>query len=162
MYFKRWIGSAYFQKSDIPHWVKWVHVFQGEAHCLECLALDGCLFSKDKTPPWPHHPNCHCVLVPVDEAVVRIIVSAHSDYSKFDPYLFNTQGRYSHGKEKLFAQWGYTIEDAKWLQVEMERQAMEKYCDGKYELGKLNIFGQRINTTTNDGKFANFLVANML
>ena len=61
------------------------------------------------------------------------------------PYLFNTTGFYSHGKEKLFAQWGYTVDDASWLRSEMERQAREKYILGDYELGKLNIFGQRIN-----------------
>ena len=27
----------------------------------------------------------------------------------------------------------------------MERQAREKYIRGEYELGKLNLFGQRIN-----------------
>ena len=71
--------------------------------------------------------------------------TAYSDYSKFDPYLFNTTGIYPHKKEKLFKQWGYTVDDAKWLQAEMERQAREKYISGEYELGKLNAFGQRIN-----------------
>ena len=70
---------------------------------------------------------------------------AHSDYGKFDPYLFNTTGTYPHTKEKLFAQWGYTAEDARWLQTEMEHQAREKYLLGEYELGKLNRYGQRIN-----------------
>jgi hypothetical protein len=107
--------------------------------------LDGCLFLENKTPPWPHHPNCHCTLEPVDYAVVLISVSAYSDYSKFDPYLFNTQGKYSHTKEKLFASWGYTVMDAMWLQAEMERQAMEKYRSGDYRLGTLDVFGQRLN-----------------
>jgi hypothetical protein len=71
--------------------------------------------------------------------------AAKSQYSKFVPYLFNTTGIYTHTKEKLFAQWGYTVEDAKWLQVEMERQALEKYLSGEYTLGKLNDKGQRIS-----------------
>ena len=70
---------------------------------------------------------------------------AHSKYSKFDPYLFNTNGMYLHGKEKLFAEWGYSAEDAHWLRSEMERQAREKYVSGNYQLGKLNLFDQRIN-----------------
>ena len=45
----------------------------------------------------------------------------------------------------MFEQWGYTVDDARWLQVEMERQAREKCINGEYELGKLNLFGQRIN-----------------
>lgn len=73
--------------------------------------------------------------------------AAKSDYSKFDPYLFNTTGLYTHTKEKLFAQWGYTVDDAMWLKTEMEHQAREKYISVEYELGKLNRFGQRINIT---------------
>ncbi|MCI8423767.1 MAG: hypothetical protein HFF50_09625 [Lawsonibacter sp.] len=64
---------------------------------------------------------------PVDYAVVSLSISADSDYGKFDPYLFNTQGKYPHTKEKLFASWGYIVMDVQWFQAEMERQAMEKY-----------------------------------
>ena len=45
----------------------------------------------------------------------------------------------------MFESWGYTINDAHWLQSEMERQAREKYISGEYELGKLNAYGQRIS-----------------
>ena len=44
-------------------------------------------------------------------------------------------------------EWGYTADDAKWLQDEMERQARLSYISGNYRLGKLDIFGQRINIT---------------
>lgn len=71
--------------------------------------------------------------------------SAYSDYRKFDSYLFNTNGLQTHSKEKLFKEWGYTIDDARWLQAEIERQAKEKYIAGKYTLGKLNWNGQRIS-----------------
>jgi len=107
--------------------------------------LDGFLFPEGKTPPWPHHPNCHCALEPVNYAIVLLNVSVESDYAKFDPYLFNTQGRYPHTKERLFASWGYTVEDAQWLQSEIERQAREKYLAGNYTLGKLNKDGQRVS-----------------
>ena len=52
---------------------------------------------------------------------------------------------YTHNKEKLFAKWGYTVEDAQWLQAEIEKQAREKYLSGEYKLGKLNEQGQRIS-----------------
>ncbi len=65
-------------------------------------------------------------------------------YSKFDPYLFNTKGKYPRNKEKLFREWGYTVADAKWLQNEMNKQGLEKYVRGNYVLGKLNKEGQRI------------------
>jgi len=54
-------------------------------------------------------------------------------------------GLYFHGKEKLFLEWGYTADDAKWLQDEIERQARLSYISGNYRLGKLDIFGQRIS-----------------
>ncbi len=107
--------------------------------------LDGCFFLEGKTPPWPHHPNCHCTLEPVDYAVVLLNASVHSDYSKYDPFLFNTHGGYTHGKERLFALWGYTVADAQWLQAEIERQAKEKYLAGDYALGRLDKYGQRID-----------------
>ena len=102
-------------------------------------------FMASNHPPCPHHPFCHCTLEPVDYAVVLINASAYSDYRKFDPYLFNTTGLQTHNKEKLFKEWGYTVEDARWLQAEIERQAKERYIAGKYTLGKLNWNGQRIS-----------------
>ena len=107
--------------------------------------MDGCFFTKENHPPCPHHPYCHCTLDQINYTLVLVNSAASSDYSKFDPYLFNTNGTYPHNKEKLFKEWGYTVYDAKWLQVEMERQAKEKYVAREYELGKLDIYGQRIN-----------------
>lgn len=107
--------------------------------------LDGCFFQQGKAPPCPHHPYCHCTLEEVEYETVLATASAYSDYSKFDPYLFNTNGGYTHTKEKLFAQWGYTVVDAQWLQAEMDRQAKEKYLAGEYTLGRLDKRGQRIN-----------------
>lgn len=146
MYYKQYLGSVLVYKAGKePDWVKWVHHSQGPNCCQECLKLDGCLFLKSKTPTWPHHPNCHCTLDPVDYSTVLLVATVQSDFGKFDPYLFNTQGRHPHGKEKLFHEWGYTVADARWLQAEMERQAREKYVAGDYMLGRLNKDGQRIS-----------------
>ncbi len=35
--------------------------------------------------------------------------------------------------------------DSQWLQREFERQAKEKYESGDFTLGKLDMYGQRIN-----------------
>ena len=146
MYYKKSTGAILIRKyADIPDWVKWSHHSQGPNCCQECLMLDGCWFPLENAPTWPHHPHCHCTLDPIDYAVVLVNAAAYSDYSKFDPYLFNTHGQYTHTKEKLFAQWGYTVQDAHWLQAEMEKQAREKYIAGDYTLGKLDIRGQRIS-----------------
>ena len=144
LYYKRCFGTI--QKgAGLPSWVKWTHHSEGKTHCEECLMLDGCWFSERNAPPCPHHPYCHCTLDPIPYAVVFDNASVYSDYGKFDPYLFNTTGVYTHTKEKLFHEWGYTVEDARWLQKEIERQARDKYISGEYQLGKLNIQGQRIS-----------------
>ncbi len=133
------------QPPEAPKWNKWLHRNLSDNHCEECLMLHECWFEKGKTPKWPHHPFCHCVLEPLDYHTVLRNVQAVSDYSKFDPYLFNTQQTYTHNKEKLFYEWGYTVADAKWLQNEIEKQGLEKYMSGDYILGKLNRDGQRIS-----------------
>ena len=144
MYYKRSRGKILIQKLT-ERWVRWTHRSEGKTHCEECLKLDGRWFSESKTPKWPHHPFCHCALEPIDDTAVLMYAATHSDYSKFDPYLFNTTGKYTHTKEKLFQSWGYTVNDAKWLQAEIEKQSLEKYVAGDYQLGKLNDQGQRIS-----------------
>jgi len=130
MYFKQWSSIPYYRKSIGPCWLQWIHHSEGKTHCQECLMLDGCFFRQGKAPPCPHHPYCHCTLEEVEYETVLATASVYSDYSKFDPYLFNTQGRHPHGKEKLFALWGYTVADARWLQAEMEQQALENIFPG--------------------------------
>ena len=108
MYYKKSTGAILIRKSaNIPDWVKWSHHSQGPNCCQECLMLDGCWFPLENAPTWPHHPHCHCTLDPIDYTAVMTSAASHSDYGKFDPYLFNTQGRHPHGKEKLFKQWGW-------------------------------------------------------
>ena len=130
---------------DPPKWNKWLHKNLSNNHCEECLKLDECWFESNKTPKWPHHPFCHCVLENISYDDVLSKSSANSAYSKYDPFLFNTQHTYSHNKEKLFKEWGYTVADAKWLQSEINKQGLEKYISGNYQLGKLNDKGQRIS-----------------
>lgn len=72
-------------------------------------------------------------------------ITVDSAYGKFDPFLFNTSGKYTHGKEKLLKIWGFSVNDIPWLKAEIERQALEKYRSGDYMLGKLDESGQRIN-----------------
>lgn len=146
MYYKRSMGAVFVCKSvDTPDWIQWVHQPEGETHCGECMALDGCWFFRDTHPPCPHHPYCHCTLEPIDYALVFANAAALSDYTKYDPYLFDPENFYKHGKNKAFESWGYTIADAQWLKDEIEQQAREKYASGEYTLGKLDARGQRIN-----------------
>lgn len=45
----------------------------------------------------------------------------------------------------MFESWGYGIEDSAYLRDEVEKQSLEKYRNGDYELGVLNKHGQRIS-----------------
>ncbi len=93
MYNKRCTGVLLVKRSeDTPRWVKWIHEPAGIFHCLECLQLDGCWFMWENAPMWPHHDRCHCSLEEIDYLVVLANASTYSDYRKFDPYLFNTNG----------------------------------------------------------------------
>ncbi len=126
-------------------WNEWVHKNLSFNHCEECLQLDGCWFAKDKTPKWPHHMFCHCVLIDVSYDMVLKKSTAIAPFSKFDPYLFDRDNKYGHKKQIMFESWGYTIEDSEWLQGEIEKQGLNKYISGDYVLGKLNEQGQRIS-----------------
>lgn len=59
---------------DAPIWIQWIHRNLSENHCPECLKLDECWFAEEKTPRWPHHPYCHCVM----ESVPYSDVLTHS------------------------------------------------------------------------------------
>lgn len=103
IYYKQCSGTLLLQKTaELQNWAQWTHHAEGKTHCEECLKLDGCWFQKKNAPPCPHHPYCHCTLEPIDRAVVLANATTYSNYSKLDPYLFNTTGAYTHGKEELF------------------------------------------------------------
>ncbi len=128
-----------------PRWNRWIHRNLSEKHCDECLKLHNCWFAKENTPKWPHHTYCHCILEDMPYVNVMFNSSAESAYSKFDPYLFDTKGEYGHGKDKMFTSWGYSVNDSVYLKNEIEKQALEKYINGDYQLGVLNKYGQHIN-----------------
>ena len=97
MYYKRYFGTIQ-TSAGLPSWVKWTHHSEGETHCEECLILDGCWFLEGNAPPCPHHPYCHCTLDPIPYAMVLMNATSYSDYRKFDPYLFDPENTYRHGK----------------------------------------------------------------
>lgn len=117
----------------------------GMTHCPVCLKLDGCWFADETKPMLPQYPRCHCQANPLSFSRVLSEATATSAYSKFDPYLFDPENAYKHGKQKMFESWGYSVDDSQWLQKEFERQALDKYVSAEYTLGKLNKDGQRIS-----------------
>lgn len=128
-----------------PKWNKWIHRNLSENHCPDCLKLNECWFEKEKTPRWPHHLFCHCVLEDVPYNDVLSASTATASYSKFSPYLFDPDDFYQHGKSEMLESWGYSVKDSAYLREEIEKQALQKYKNGDYQLGLLNKYGQRIS-----------------
>ena len=117
----------------------------GLLHCGSCLSLHKCWFVLEKVPVSPLHEKCHCTTVAISVSQVKNNAVAKSDYSKYNPYLFDPKNFYKHGKNKAFESWGYTVSDSEWLQKEIEKQGKQQYLLGNYELGALNMRGQRIS-----------------
>ena len=105
-YNKQWIALLVIEKSAAPSWVKWTHHLEGKTHCDECLKRDGCWFLESKSPVWTHHRFCHCTLDPIDYAEVFMRATTYSEYSKLDPYLFDPDNVYKHGKNRAFESLG--------------------------------------------------------
>lgn len=146
------------EKDEIStsNWVEWMHISQGKTHCEDCLVLDQCWFEKSNKPQIPRHPYCHCVTAPLPYSHVLNNADTVSPHGKYIPYLFNTTGKYNHGKELLFETWGFTASDAEFLKTTIAEQALYKYVTGDYKLGKLDQDGQRLSIRVNlerkDGK----------
>lgn len=118
--------------------------------CDRCAALESCHFPEHNMPtnPVPNdpgllHPNCHCRKENMQNPIVGENVWAHCALSKFNNYIFNPSK--INGKENLFIEHGYTIEDSEYLRDEYIRQAAEKYIDGDFTFHKLDMYGQVID-----------------
>ena len=128
-----------------PQWKKWIHRNLSDNHCPECLKLHECWFLKEKAPSWPHYPFCHCLLEDIPYNDVLTKCSCKCPYEKFDPYLFDPENSYKHGKSAMLESWGYSVRDSSYLKEEIEKQGLEKYKNGNYTIGLLNEYGQRIS-----------------
>ncbi len=117
----------------------------GKNSLRTCLKLHKCWFLENKKPKLPQHFFCHCITKPINYTYVANLATASSEFSKFDPYLFNRNNAYEHNKQQMFESWGYTIDDADWLKNTIKEQCLEKYINGDYTLGVLNKYGQRIS-----------------
>ena len=151
-------ASNYAKRLMSTNWIKWVHEGSAPAetssekaknvligaisnHCAMCLNLNGCCFVKEKCPPKPLHPKCHCYTVDIPS----ISVKAECPIEKFTNYVFVPS--LIDDKKQLSELWGYSIIDSEYLQQEFIKQAKLAYSVGDYELGLLNEHGQRINIT---------------
>lgn len=119
-------------------------------HCNKCYMLNERHFLKTKKPKKLSinangllHERCHCKEKLISNPIPNFSSFAEMPLGKFTDYIFDEKK--SKGKKELFESWGYTINDSKILKDEFERQAVKKYSSGKYEIGLLDEYGQRIN-----------------
>jgi hypothetical protein len=79
------------------------------------------------------------ILQGVDKTRTNISV----DIRKFSEYIFKDGA--APGKNVIFKNLGYKLNDSQLLAEIYKEQAIFKYTKGEYTLGKIDVFGQRIN-----------------
>lgn len=79
---------------------------------------------------------------------VKTNANAECAIEKFTKYIF-TNNKDSKGKNKIFYDLGYSIEDSEYLKNEYCKQALEQYVLGNYKLKNLDRRGQRLAIPTN-------------
>ena len=117
------------------------NVLLGETtrHCAKCLNLNGCYFPLDNMPEQPLHPYCHCYKTIIDRPIAGVSAKSDLPIEKITQYAFVDEG-----KKGFFESNGYRVKDAEQMQAAIEKQAVEKYCAGEFQLGGLTEHGQRI------------------
>ena len=72
-----------------------------------------------------------------------IKTNVNADIRKFTEYIFKDGA--APGKDVVYKNMGYGINDSETLINMYKEQATMKYAKGEYTLGKADSFGQRIN-----------------
>lgn len=112
-------------------------------HCLNCTSLDGCYFLDTNKPEQPLHKNCDCKKKNISYSEVKGKASSECAIQKFTEYVLKNN-EISGGKNKIFLDMGYSINDSEYLQNEFCKQALEQYKCGSYKLKNLDRRGQRL------------------
>ena len=94
-------------------------------------------------PNFPLHDKCDCKIKSTNYLTVKSKATAECDIRKFTEYIFKDSTK-SKGKNQIFYDLGYSVEDSKYLQQEFCRQALESYLTGNYILKNLDMRGQRL------------------
>lgn len=145
-----WIEWDHLLIPNKPDWLRVIlrNIMALFGHCMNCTALDGCYLVTMKMPKQPLHENCDCKKINTSFAKVKQNASAECDIRKFTEYVFKNN-KDSNGKNKIFSDLGYSINDSEFLQQEYCRQALEQYLLGNYVLKNLDRNGQRLAIPTN-------------
>lgn len=141
----QWIEWNHTMVVNKPSWLRELirNLISLFDHCLSCTALDGCYFVIDNKPQLPLHEFCDCSLKNLDYSKLYLNANAVCDIKKFTEYIFKSSEK-SKGKNKIFYELGFTVDDSKYLQEEFCNQALIQYLSGNYILKNLDERGQRL------------------
>ncbi len=141
----QWIEWDHFLIPNKPNWLRNIlrNILAMFGHCNSCTALDGCYLVTRNMPNMPLHNHCDCRKIGIAYSKVKREAKADCDIRKFTEYVFKNTPR-SKGKNKIFYDIGYDIDDSRYLQVELCKQAAEQYIAGNYVLKGLDKRGQRL------------------
>lgn len=145
----QWIEWVHFLIPNKPEWLREIlrNIMAMFRHCLNCTALDGCYLVERNMPEQPLHENCDCGRKSVSYSKVKNNATAECDIRKFTEYVFKNV-KDSKGKNKIFYDLGYDINDSQYLQNEYCKQALSQYLIGNYVLKNLDRRGQRLAIPT--------------
>ena len=148
--YNAWIEWEHFLIPNKPEWFREIlrNLMTLLGHCLNCTALDGCYLSNSNRPEQPLHENCDCKKKSLNYSKVKTNANAECAIEKFTKYIF-TNNKDSKGKNKIFYDLGYSIEDSEYLKNEYCKQALKQYVLGNYKLKNLDRRGQRLAIPTN-------------
>ncbi len=143
--YNKWIEWEHFLIPNKPEWLRDIlrNLMVIFAHCLNCTALDGCYLLDNNKPKQPLHEHCDCRKKVVSFSKVKTNSYAECNIAKFTEYVFKND-KDSKGKNKIFYDLGYSINDSEYLKKEYCKQALEQYLSGNYRLKNLDKRGQRL------------------
>ena len=107
--------------------------------CELCVALNLTIYKNNNKPDY-NHPNCKCTYVECSEPNVQVELHI----KKIARYLFNNKD-----KSAMMRSMGYYPRDTNKLHNTIYKLVKEKYLQNKYQLTKLDKYGQRITIVFN-------------
>ena len=102
--------------------------------CEICVAINKTIFKNNNKPDEEQHPFCKCTQIPTELNEVTLEFSM----GKIKDYLFVKM-------VDLMKSMGYIIDDAEEVYNIIAESAKKEFLKGKYELGVLNRYGQRVS-----------------
>lgn len=143
--YNQWIEWDHFLIPNKPEWLREIlrNIMALLDHCMNCSALDGCYLVERNMPKQPLHENCDCLKKDISYSKVKNNATAECDIRKFTEYVFKNIED-SKGKNKIFYDLGYNINNSQYLQNEYCKQALSQYLVGNYVLKNLDRRGQRL------------------